>query len=1139
MPITALPVPTKTIPQVATEIISAIDGVLGTAWHSSLQSANFNSVSRVLTLNMSDGRLITVAIPGATDTLTTLAYNSVTRILTYTGENGLATAIDLSNLATDVYVTGGTYDAATMRLTLTDNNGTTPNIVIDFSGMVVTLLDNGDGTYSLGDGRGPTSIGIINVGNEVVVANADLTGAAPAGAELGVNRVSGQTFFADGSGNWQPVPGSGEFEVVRAAGALTGAAPAGAEVGVDTTTGQMYYVDGSGNWQPVPIASVDLNTTVSSQAGSIYPGTPIAAPAGSAAGDVHVETYDDFIAWYVSDGVGGWTVSATSPVGVANEFEVVSSAGALTGAAPAGAELGVDTGLGQLYYVDGSGNWQPVPAVVESEVVRDAVDLAGVAPAGAEWGINTTSGKQFFVDAAGNWIAAPASELEVIRNAGALSGAAPAGAEVGVDGTTGKLYYVDGSGNWQPVQAAAEAEVVRSPADLSGAAPSGAEWGINTTSGKQFFVDASGNWTVAPANELEVVRNAGALTGAAPAGAEVGVNATSGQLYYVDGSGNWQPVPSSGSIYLSDGTLVANRTVNGGGRNLTFTNVAAASILATNAVIEGSTSLVLKSNSKLSVWPTETPMAGEFLRVSSVSGASATLEWASASGAELEVISNAGALSGAAPAGAEVGVDNTTGQMYYVDGSGNWQSAAAASMSEVLRQGGDLTGAAPANMKLGVNSVDGTLFYASSGGNWEQARALELEVVSNAGALSGAAPAGAEVGIDTTTGQFYYVDGSGTWQSSAMGTELEVVMSSGALSGAAPVGAKVGINNTTGTTYFVNSSGNWQTAPYSGGTAFKTTVSDETGSSYSGTPLTHPPGPSAGDLHIEIYDDKIAWYVFELTTAAQWGVAATVGISGLSNNIYTQDGTLTANRTLDGGGNNLTVTNTDATMLESRVLGLVADDDITLGVGGVLASWPTDAPNVGDVLSVFGTGAVATLHWSPPTSVSEVVMSSSALTGAAPAGAKVGVNTTSGTTYYVNASGNWAQVVAASSATVATSDQTMDDSHTMYLAGKTWSIRGAYGDGSTLSINVPYVNVNGQQSTSIYCEGTYLSLISSNANGVVRTLAPEIELRANSRILFKLGTGVNANEELFWPVSPPTAAGQKLTYNGSSQLVWA
>lgn len=49
-----------------------------------------------------------------------------------------------------------------------------------------------------------------------------------------------------------------------------------------------------------------------------------------------------------------------------------------------------------------------------------------------------------------------------------------------------------------------------------------------------------------------------------------------------------------------------------------------------------------------------------------------------------EAVSNAGALTGAAPAGIKVGVDKTTGEIYYTDAAGNWQKSPLGSPSDTV-----------------------------------------------------------------------------------------------------------------------------------------------------------------------------------------------------------------------------------------------------------------------------------------------------------------------------------------------------------------------------------------------------------------------------------------------------------------------
>lgn len=69
----------------------------------------------------------------AGETNTTLTYDSATKTLTYTNEDGVPFVVDLSDLAVDIFVNGASYDASTMVLTLTDNDGTTPAIIVNLA----------------------------------------------------------------------------------------------------------------------------------------------------------------------------------------------------------------------------------------------------------------------------------------------------------------------------------------------------------------------------------------------------------------------------------------------------------------------------------------------------------------------------------------------------------------------------------------------------------------------------------------------------------------------------------------------------------------------------------------------------------------------------------------------------------------------------------------------------------------------------------------------------------------------------------------------------------------------------------------------------------------------------------------------
>lgn len=101
-------------------------------------------------------------------------------------------------------------------------------------------------------------------------------------------------------------------EVVENAGALSGAAPTGAQVGIDTTTGQVYYVS-AGNWTAVPTATIDLNTTVSDETGANGTGTttPTTPPTPTPdIGDLHIEIYDDVTIYFTANATN-WTAPTT------------------------------------------------------------------------------------------------------------------------------------------------------------------------------------------------------------------------------------------------------------------------------------------------------------------------------------------------------------------------------------------------------------------------------------------------------------------------------------------------------------------------------------------------------------------------------------------------------------------------------------------------------------------------------------------------------------------------------------------------------------------------------------------------------------------------------------------------------------
>ena len=105
----------------------------------------YDPATRVLTYTNEAG---TVQTANLAEVLTTLSYNATTKILTYADELGMMNSIDLSALAQDTYVDGGSFNATSGILTLTDNSGTTPDVIVDLSALKATLVDNNNDTWT-------------------------------------------------------------------------------------------------------------------------------------------------------------------------------------------------------------------------------------------------------------------------------------------------------------------------------------------------------------------------------------------------------------------------------------------------------------------------------------------------------------------------------------------------------------------------------------------------------------------------------------------------------------------------------------------------------------------------------------------------------------------------------------------------------------------------------------------------------------------------------------------------------------------------------------------------------------------------------------------------------------------------------
>lgn len=81
-------------------------------------------------------------------------YDSVAKTITYPAVNGVAgQVIDLSEFVVDVFVDGATFNATTNVLTLTDNSGTTPDVVVDLSNLLGVSSDAGNLLTNGADGK--------------------------------------------------------------------------------------------------------------------------------------------------------------------------------------------------------------------------------------------------------------------------------------------------------------------------------------------------------------------------------------------------------------------------------------------------------------------------------------------------------------------------------------------------------------------------------------------------------------------------------------------------------------------------------------------------------------------------------------------------------------------------------------------------------------------------------------------------------------------------------------------------------------------------------------------------------------------------------------------------------------------------
>jgi hypothetical protein len=139
-----------------------------------IDNDTLQQVAGVISVNTTSSTLD--AMIKSFETTTSVSYSPLTKVITYTDEDGGTTNIDLSALAVDVFVDGASYSPSTMVLTLTDNSGTTPDITLNLSDLKqVAYVDSATVDFS-GTGETATpltaSVKIGSTAGNLVTASA-------------------------------------------------------------------------------------------------------------------------------------------------------------------------------------------------------------------------------------------------------------------------------------------------------------------------------------------------------------------------------------------------------------------------------------------------------------------------------------------------------------------------------------------------------------------------------------------------------------------------------------------------------------------------------------------------------------------------------------------------------------------------------------------------------------------------------------------------------------------------------------------------------------------------------------------------------------------------------------------------------
>lgn len=243
--------------------------------------------NNILTLG-TDGEtfLDCTAVKGC-ETVTSISYDASTYEMTFLDENGDSTVVNLAALAADIFVTGATYDATTGVLTLTDNDASTPDVIVNLSALISQLQNNNDGTYTHTSGDGSvTTINVLGDGpNNLLVASPN------GGVEISPATVAG--VFNDCDGN-PLLPGDEIAKCTDTGAQLIDATDGSIQVTSDvdnnyTLSAKMAYSDGSPVYADLPAFEAAAIASDCPIGGTVHvpvaDGTLMPLPDGSQIGD--------------------------------------------------------------------------------------------------------------------------------------------------------------------------------------------------------------------------------------------------------------------------------------------------------------------------------------------------------------------------------------------------------------------------------------------------------------------------------------------------------------------------------------------------------------------------------------------------------------------------------------------------------------------------------------------------------------------------------------------------------------------------------------------------------------------------------------------------------------------------------------